>query len=67
MAAGDTHAADPVDNVCHEMDSAVRSHRFYKIGEACRPINTINLQYVAVINDYQIVGLTLSKLCSQIT
>ena len=33
MAAGDTHAADPVDTVHHEMDSVVRSHRsqgFYK-------------------------------------
>ena len=33
MAAGDTRAADPVDIVCHEMDSAVRSHHSYKIGE----------------------------------
>ena len=30
MAAGNTRAADPVDIVRHEMDSAVRSHRFYK-------------------------------------
>ena len=30
MAAGDTCAADPVDTVHHEMDSAVCSHRFYK-------------------------------------
>ena len=30
MAAGDTHAADSVDTVHHEMDSAVRSHRFDK-------------------------------------
>ena len=30
MAAGDTRAADPVDTVHHEMDSTVRSHRFYK-------------------------------------
>ena len=27
----------------------------------------MNLQYVAVIKDYQIVGLTVSKFCSQIT
>ena len=30
MAAGDTRAADPVDTVHHKIDSAVRSHRFYK-------------------------------------
>ena len=30
MAAGDTCAADPVDTVHHEVDSAVRSHRLYK-------------------------------------
>ena len=30
MAAGDTRAADAVDTVHHEMDSAVRNHRFYK-------------------------------------
>ena len=30
MAAGDTRAADLVDTVRHEMDSAVRSHCFYK-------------------------------------
>ena len=30
MAAGDTHAADTVGAVYHEMDSAVCNHRFYK-------------------------------------
>ena len=30
MAAGNTCATDPVDTVHHEMDSTVRSHRFYK-------------------------------------
>ena len=67
MAAGDTHAADPVDVVYHEMDSAVRSDCFHKIGEACWPINTMNLLYMVVINYYQTVGLTLLKFCSQIT
>ena len=33
MAAGDTRAADLVDIVRHEMDSAVCSHHFYKIGK----------------------------------
>ena len=33
MAAGDTHAADLVDIVRHEMDNVVCSHRFYKIGK----------------------------------
>ena len=31
MAAGDTHAADPVDTVHHEMDSAVCSHHFINL------------------------------------
>ena len=69
MESGNTHVADPVDFVRHEMDSTVCSHRFYKSGcvvagnrttrpreGACRPINTMNLQYMAVIHDYQIVG-----------
>ena len=30
MVAGDIHAADTVDTAYHKMDSAVRSHRFYK-------------------------------------
>ena len=30
MAAGDTLAADPVDTVHYEMDSAVSSHCVYK-------------------------------------
>ena len=34
---------------------------------ACWPIHTMNLQYVAVINDSQIVGHTTSKFYSQIT
>ena len=29
MAAGDTCVADPVDTVCHEMDSVVRSNHVY--------------------------------------
>ena len=61
------------------MDSAVRSHRFYKSVVAsnrrttrsregtCWPVYTINLRYIAVINDSQIVGHTLSKFYSQIT
>ena len=55
MAAGDTCAADPVDNVYHEMDSTVHNHRFYKSvvasnrtthprEGACRPIHAMNLQ-----------------------
>ena len=59
--AGNTHVADPVDTVQHEMDSAVRSHHFYKTvyspvieqltsprEGACWPIHTMNLQYMAV-------------------
>ena len=65
MEAGDTHAADPVDTMHHEMDSAVCSHRFYKSVVASnrkrsppregayRPIHTMNLQYIAVVNDSQ--------------
>ena len=30
MAAGDTHVADLVDTVHHEMDSAICSHHDYK-------------------------------------
>ena len=30
MAAGDTHVADLVDIVHHEIDSAVHSHHVYK-------------------------------------
>ena len=78
MAAGDTHAADPVDTVHHEMDSTICSHHFYKSvwlplnrtsrprEGACQPIHTMNLQYMAVINNYQIVGRTPSKFYSQI-
>ena len=71
MAAGDTRAADPVDIVLHEMESTFCSHHFYKSvvvasnrrkthprEGACRSINTMNFQYLAMINDYQIVGLT---------
>ena len=79
MAAGDTRAADPVDTVHHEMDSLVCSHRFYKSvqlpvleqlileKEPARPIHTMNLQYVAVINDSQIASHTPLKFYSQIT
>ena len=80
MAADDTRPADPVDIVHHEMESTFRSHHFYKFvvvasnrrkthprEGACQPINRMNFQYLAVINDYQIVGLTQSKFCSQIT
>ena len=31
MAASDTHVADPLDTVHHEMDSMARSHRVYNI------------------------------------
>ena len=31
MAAGDTRAADPVDTVHHEINSAVRSHGFLNL------------------------------------
>ena len=30
MAAGDTHVADPLDTVCHEMDKFACSHHVYK-------------------------------------
>ena len=30
MVAGDSHGADPIVTVYHEMDSMVHSHRFYK-------------------------------------
>ena len=30
MEAGNTHVADPVDAIHHEMDSAVHSHHVYK-------------------------------------
>ena len=66
MAAGNTSVADPIDTVHHKMDSTVRSHRVYKSmisvftsnirttpprEGACWPINTVNLEYVAVIKD----------------
>ena len=62
MAAGDIHAADLVDTVHHEMDSRTTHPR----EGAGRPIHTMKLQYVAVINDSQIVGQTPSKFFSQI-
>ena len=31
MATGDTRAADPIDTVHYEMDSAVRSHRIINL------------------------------------
>ena len=73
MEAGDTCAADLVDNVHHEIDSVVRSHHFIDLCSrrtregACWPIHTMNLQYVAVINDSQIVDHTPLKFYSQIT
>ena len=30
MEAGNTHIADPVDTIHHEMDTAVHSHYVYK-------------------------------------
>ena len=67
--------------VHHEMDGMVHSHCVYKpvwsrIGKqrgcthpregACQPIHAMNLQYVAVIKDSQIVGHTPPEICSQI-
>ena len=60
------------------MDTEAHSHRFYKSVVAsnrttrsregtCWPVYTMNLQYIAVINDSQIVGHTLSRFYSQIT
>ena len=34
---------------------------------ACQPIHTMNLQYMAMIKDSQLVGCTLSEIYSQIT
>ena len=80
MAAGDTHVVDLVDNVHHEINSAIRSHCVYKYvwspainrktthprEGAFQPIHTMNLQYMAVIKDFQIAGQTLSEIYSQI-
>ena len=79
MAAGNTHVADPVDTVHHEMDSTICSHCVYKtvwspvIGEhlilkgAYWPIHKTNLLYMAVIKDSQISGCIPSEIYSQIT
>ena len=69
------------DTVHHEMDSMIRDHHIYKLmiciasnmrkphprEEACWPIHTMNLQYVAVIKDFQIVGHTLLEIYLHIT
>ena len=72
MAAGDTRAADPVDTVYHEINSAVRSHGFLNLCNhsnrkstcpregASWTIHMINLQY-AVIKDSQIVSEIRSR------
>ena len=83
IAAGDTRVPDPVDTVHHEMDSTVHSHipcsyvsifvvtsnrRTTRSREgACWSIHMINMQYVTVIKDSQIVGHTLSEIYLQIT
>ena len=80
MAAGDTHVADLIDTVHHavhhdEMDSMVCNHCVYSSvrspnrtthprKRACQPILMMNLQYMAVIKDSQIVGCTLSDISS---
>ena len=75
MAAGDTHVADPVDIVHHEMYSAVcnesqicmvtSNRRTTRPREGgCRPIHTMNLQYVVVMKDFQIFGCILCEIYS---
>ena len=80
MAAGGTCAADAVDTVHHEMDSAVRIVTIFINMHVQSPvtgnkfmlekelyswtIHTMNLQDVAVINNSQIVGHTPSKVYS---
>ena len=71
MAAGDTHVADPLDTVYHEMDSMVHGHHVYKsvwspvVGEQLvlekEPANPHDEFAVAVIKDSQIVGHILKK------
>ena len=81
MAAGNIRTADPVDTQHHEIDSAVHSHHVYKsvrVNASNRrktrpregvywPIHMMNLQYVAVIKDSQIVGSNPLEIYSQIT
>ena len=80
MAAGDNHVEDPVDTVHHKMESAVHSHHVYKSvwspvilrrtthsrEGACQPIAKMNLWYVAVTKDSQIVGHTPPGIYSQL-
>ena len=67
MAAGDTHIADPLDTMHHEIDSMVHSHHVYKsvwstiIGEQVilgrsLTANPHNELAVAVIKDSQVVS-----------
>ena len=67
MAAGDTHVADPLDTVYHEIDSMVHSHHVYKsvwlpiIGEQVilgrsLTVNPHNELAAAVIKDSQVVS-----------
>ena len=67
MAAGNTHVADPLDTVHHEMDSMVHSHHAYKsvwspiIGKQLIPerslqANLHNKVTVIMIKDSQVVS-----------
>ena len=80
MAASDTHVADTLDTMHYEMNSVIRSHRVYNIicivgsnrrthlrGGACRPNNMMNLPYMAVIKDSQVVSRAPTEIYSQIT
>ena len=72
MATGDTHVADPLDTMYHEMDSIVHSHHVYKpvwlpkigeqlILERSLPANVHNKIAVVVIKDSHVVSRILSQ------
>ena len=72
MAAGNTHVADPLDTMHHEMDSMVHSHHAYKsvwlpiIGEQLTLERSLsaylhNKIAVVVIKDSQVVSRILSQ------
>ena len=71
MAAGDTHVADLLDTMHHEMNSIVHSHHAYKsvwlsiireqlIVESSPLANLHNEIAVVVIKDSQVVSRILS-------
>ena len=75
MAASDTHVADLLDTIHYEMDGVVCSHRVYCMVASNRtclregafqPTDMMNLPYMAVIKDSQIVGRALMEIYSQI-